>query len=84
MKRRTFLAIAAGCLGAALPVAVSAALLLWTLVATPLIATVNVSTTFALTATNLLLVDDLGCLEVDLPASFVIESVVPSTLRLSG
>jgi hypothetical protein len=78
MTRRTVLALVAGCLGAAVP-AVASAVLLWTLVATPLTSTVNVSTTFTLTATNLLMVDDLGCLEVDLPASFVIESLGSAT-----
>lgn len=74
MIRRTFLALVAAALAAALPAAASA-VMLWTLVGSPLTATVNQSTTFSLTATNLLLVDDLGCLEVDLPASFVIESL---------
>jgi hypothetical protein len=74
MRRARFLALVAGCLGAALP-AVASAALLWTLVATPLTATVNVSTTFTLTATNLDPLTELGCLEVDLPASFVIDSL---------
>jgi hypothetical protein len=74
MKRRTLLALVAGSLGAALPALASAALL-WTLVATPLTATVNVSTTFTLTATNLDPLMELGCLEVDLPTSFVIDSL---------
>lgn len=47
-------------------------LLLWTLTATPLTATSGVATTFTLTATNLDLPTELGCLEVDLPASFSI------------
>lgn len=74
MKRRAILALVAGFLAAALP-AVTAAVVLWTLVATPLTATVNQSTTFSLTATNLDPLNELGCLEVDLPASFVIESL---------
>jgi hypothetical protein len=74
MIRRTFLALVAGGLAAAIP-AVAAGALLWTLVASPLTTAVDQSTTFTLTATNLLLIDDLGCLEVDLPASFVIESL---------
>lgn len=47
-------------------------LLLWTLTATPLTATSGVPTTFTLTATNLDLLTELGCLEVDLPGSFTI------------
>lgn len=45
-------------------------LLLWTLTATPLTATSGAETTFTLTATNLDLLTELGCLEVDLPPSF--------------
>lgn len=45
-------------------------LLLWTLTATPLTASSGVATTFFLTATNLDLLTELGCLEVDLPESF--------------
>lgn len=47
-------------------------LLLWTLTATPLSASSGVATTFILTATNLDLLTELGCLEVDLPESFSI------------
>lgn len=61
-------------MAAAVP-AVAAAVMLWTLVGLPLTATVNQSTTFTLTATNLDLLTELGCLEVDLPGSFVIESL---------
>ena len=75
MTRRTLFALVGGSLAAAVP-AVVAAVMVWTLVATPLTATVNQSTTFTLTATNLdPLLTDLGCLEVDLPGSFVIESL---------
>ena len=59
---------------AAVALAVSAApvhaLLLWTLVATPLTAEAGTQTTFTLTATNADLLTELGCLEVDLPGSF--------------
>ena len=48
----------------------AAALLLWTLTGAPLTATAGVATSFSLTATNLDLLTELGCLEVDLPASF--------------
>lgn len=74
MKRRTLLALVGALMAAAVP-AVAAAVMLWTLVGLPLTTTVNQSTTFTLTATNLDLLTELGCLEVDLPASFVIESL---------
>jgi len=74
MNRRRLAAFAAA-LTAALVPAVASAALLWTLVMTPLTATVGVSTTFSLTATNLDALTELGCLEVDLPPSFVIESL---------
>ena len=74
MTRRTLLALfAAGLAG--VPAVASAVVLQWTLVGAPLTATANQSTTFTLTATNLLMLNDLGCLEVDLPGSFVIESL---------
>ncbi len=47
-------------------------LLLWTLTGGPLTATTGVQTTFTLTATNLDVLSELGCLEVDLPVSFTI------------
>ena len=47
-------------------------LLLWTLTGGPLTATAGTATTFTLTATNLDILSELGCLEVDLPASFTI------------
>jgi hypothetical protein len=74
MKRRFALPLVGAILAAAIP-AVASAAMLWTLVAVPLTATVNVSTTFSLTATNLDPLTELGCLEVDLPASFVIDSL---------
>jgi outer membrane biosynthesis protein TonB len=45
----------------------ASAALLWALTATPGTASVGVPTTFTLTATNLALLDDLGCIEVHLP-----------------
>jgi hypothetical protein len=74
MNRRSLLAVFVAGLAGAVP-AVASAAMLWTLVASPLTTTVNQSTTFALTATNLDLLTELGCLEVDLPGSFVIESL---------
>jgi len=74
MTRRSLLALFGAVLAAAVPALVSAAML-WTLVVSPLTTTVNQSTNFTLTATNLELVAELGCLEVDLPGSFVIESL---------
>jgi hypothetical protein len=74
MRRRPLLALVASLAAAAIPAATSAALL-WTLEASPLTITANQSTTFTLTATNLDPLTELGCLEVDLPVSFVIESL---------
>ena len=54
--------------------ATASALLFWTLLGSPLTATAHQSTTFTLTATNFDLLTELGCLEVDLPPSFVIEA----------
>ena len=79
MKRRSLAALLAAALAGAVPAVASALALQWALVGVPLTATANQSTTFTLTATNLLMLNDLGCIEVDLPASFVIESLgVPS------
>jgi hypothetical protein len=47
-------------------------LLLWTLTGGPLTATAGTATIFTLTATNLDILSELGCLEVDLPPSFTI------------
>jgi hypothetical protein len=74
MTRRPLWAVLGAVAAAALPALASAALL-WTLVTVPLTTTVNVSTNFTLTATNLDPLTELGCLEVDLPGSFVIESL---------
>ena len=71
MIRRLFAAAAVGALAALVPVTAGAALL-WTLVGTPLTAVTYQSTTFTFTATNLDLLSVLGCLEVDMPASFQI------------
>jgi hypothetical protein len=74
MRRRSVWALSLAVGAAALP-AVASAALLWTLVASPLTTTVNQSTTFTLTATNLDPLSELGCLEVDLSGTFVIESL---------
>ena len=73
MTRRSIWALAAAGIVAAVPTLASA-LLVWTLVATPLTTTANQSTTFNLTATNLTPLFGLGCVQVDLPG-FVIESI---------
>lgn len=78
MKRRGAVAFVGAAIAAALP-AMAAAVMLWTLVATPLTTTANQSTTFNLTATNLDPLTDLGCIEVDVPSSFVVESAGTST-----
>jgi hypothetical protein len=72
--RRLVLVLAVGALTTLAPVSASAALL-WTLVASPLTAVAYQSATFTFTASNLDLVGVLGCLEVDLPGSFVIEAI---------
>jgi hypothetical protein len=74
MKLRFLLGLGGALAIAALP-AVAAAVMLWTLVMAPLTTTANVSTNFSLTATNADALTELGCLEVDLPPSFVIESL---------
>jgi hypothetical protein len=58
---------------AAWPAAVVAAV--WLLVMTPLTTTAFASTTYSLTITNVSMLNDLGCVEVNVPASFVIQSV---------
>lgn len=72
--RRALGGVAVALALAALPQA-AAALLVWTFVVVPLTATAGQSTTFTMTATNVIGPDDLGCMEVTLPASFTIESV---------
>ena len=71
--RRSLVALAASLLAAAIPVVAQAALV-WTLVMSPLTATQGQAMVFTLTATNLDVLNRLGCLEVDLSPSFVIQS----------
>jgi hypothetical protein len=85
VRRRVGVALVASVvavLGVAGP---ASALLVWTLVGTPLVATAGQPTTFTLTATNLDLIGELGCLEVELPGSGWTEvddgQAVPSTGR---
>jgi hypothetical protein len=59
-----------GLIGLAGPMSARGALELWTLVGLPLTATAGQLTTFTLTATNALVPNGIGCLEVDLPPSF--------------
>jgi hypothetical protein len=73
MTRRSIWALAAAGIVAGVPTMASA-LLVWTLVATPLTTTADQSTTFTLTATNLTPLFGLGCVQVDLQG-FVIESI---------
>lgn len=71
VTRRRVAGMVAAMLGVALALPpAAAALLVWTLVATPLAATAGQLTTFTLTATNGDLLTELGCLEVNLPASY--------------
>lgn len=55
------------------------ALLAWTLVAAPLAATLGQTTTFTLTATNLDVIGQLGCVEVVLPTTWRSVSVGAAT-----
>lgn len=79
MALRRLGALLVGCVVAlAVPGSVSAESLLWTLTASPLSATAGTPTTFALTATNtdpaagLLSDSRIGCINLDVPANFVI------------
>lgn len=72
--RRWLTALASGVLAAALPAIVQAAFL-WTLVVTPVTVTQGQSKVFSFTATNQDILSRLGCLEVDLPTSFVTTSI---------
>jgi hypothetical protein len=47
----------------------------WTLVGGPLTATVFQPTTYTFTATNLAYGNDIGCVEIQLPATYVIDSL---------
>ncbi len=62
-------------IGMALPAATSAVVIVYTLVAAPAIATADVVTSFNMTLTNVVGPDDLGCLEVELPAEYEIHAV---------
>ena len=65
------------------PLTASAALL-WTLAASPLTATAYQSTTFTFTASNLDVLGVLGCLEVDMPSSFLIQGAGTPTASNGG
>ena len=53
----------------------ASALMVWTLIVTPLVATAEQVTTFGLTATNLDPLTELGCLEVTLPDTYEIHGI---------
>ena len=72
--RRAVGGLAVALVVAALPQA-AAALLVWTFVVLPLAATAGQSTAFTMTATNVAGPDDLGCMEVTLPSTFMIDAV---------
>lgn len=69
---------------------VAAESVLWTLVASPLVATTGVSTTFVLTATNedplaaLLSSAEIGCVVLDLPATFDAEAASVTGSSMNG
>lgn len=69
---RRLLAAALATVALAVSAAPVLAVLLWTLTVTPVSVHAGSETTFSLTATNADLLTELGCLEVDLPASFTI------------
>jgi hypothetical protein len=73
MMRRSIWVLTGALTAAAMP-AVASALLVWTLVASPLTTTAKQSTTFTVTASNLTPLFELGCVQVDLQG-FVIESI---------
>ncbi|HEX6139892.1 MAG TPA: hypothetical protein VF013_05420 [Candidatus Limnocylindria bacterium] len=75
LTRRLLAVIVAATATAAAAGPAAALVLLWSLTASPLTVTAATTTTFTLTATNLDPLTELGCLEVDLPASFAIVSV---------
>lgn len=71
IDRRRLVAMLAATLVATLVLpSLTAALLVWTLVASPLVATAGQLTTFSLTATNGDLLTELGCVQMTLPASY--------------
>jgi len=74
VRRRLMAASAGAIVAVGAPMAVSAALL-WTLTASPLTATTGTATTFTLTATNLDLLTEIGCVKVSVPANFRIEAI---------
>jgi hypothetical protein len=76
MVRRIMLSLAGiAFVAGAQPSPTSAVLIVYTLVALPATATAEVTTAFNLTLTNVAGPDELGCLEVTLPAEYEIHSV---------
>lgn len=66
------LALLLGMLAIAAPVSATVG---WTIVGGPLVATLFTSTTYTFTATNLIYSSHIGCVEIQLPDQFVIESL---------
>ena len=66
-------ALFAALIAAGLPAKASAAAL-WMLTGMPITAEVNQATTFTLTATNLDLLNDIGCIQVDVTSAFAVQS----------
>ena len=73
MRARLALALVASIAALALVAEPVGAAVLWTLVGTPLTATTGQSTTFQLTATNLDLANDIGCIRVGVTSQFAVE-----------
>lgn len=75
IRRRLGLAVLMGAmLGSLVPLAAAAAVV-WTVTASPLAATTGVPTTYALTVTNGDLLNEIGCVVVDVPDNFSIAGV---------
>lgn len=76
--RRAFIVPVAVVVLAAAPTPASAESALWTMTASPLVATTGVGTTFAIRATNddplaaLLSNNEIGCVRVDVPSNFTV------------
>ncbi len=74
VTRRFAAALSIAALAGLVPATIALGALLWTLVASPLVATTGTPTTFTLTAQNMLL-GQIRCLWVDVPANFTISNV---------
>jgi hypothetical protein len=74
LGRRAAAVLAFGAIWASLATP-AAAVLGWTILGGPITATVFVATTYTFTATNVLHVNEIGCVEIQLPDTYVINSL---------